>query len=262
MTSIRPLIIALLSLTVVAALGCKDPSRDVPAAVVSPGAPAEAPAVAAEATGAAAGVDAAAVAAPGEQVAPPSTVGVTDGSGAQVVAAAASESLMIVPANSAIGFTASKVTASHDGSFGQFTGSVMLNGADPTQSVFSVNIAVESITSDDERLTEHLKTDDFFAMSQFPNATFDSTGIAAVDPASGAPAGATHTITGNLTLRGQTRAISFPATVAITPQSFTATAEFSINRQDFGIAYAGRPDDLIRDGVILRLNLNIPRTAI
>ncbi len=37
-------------------------------------------------------------------------------------------------------------------------------------------------------------------------------------------------------------------------------AEFAINRKDFGIVYAGKADDLIRDGVVIKLALKVPRT--
>jgi hypothetical protein len=32
-------------------------------------------------------------------------------------------------------------------------------------------------------------------------------------------------------------------------------SEFDINRKDFGIVYPGKPDDLIRDEVVIRLDL-------
>ncbi len=34
-----------------------------------------------------------------------------------------------------------------------------------------------------------------------------------------------------------------------------AKAEFTINRKEWGIVYAGKPDDLIRDGVVLKIDL-------
>ena len=37
-------------------------------------------------------------------------------------------------------------------------------------------------------------------------------------------------------------------------------AEFTINRKDFGILYAGMPDDLIKDDVLLKIDLRIPRS--
>jgi hypothetical protein len=38
-----------------------------------------------------------------------------------------------------------------------------------------------------------------------------------------------------------------------------AMSEFSINRKDFGIVYPGMPDDLIRDLVVIKLSLALPR---
>jgi hypothetical protein len=56
-----------------------------------------------------------------------------------------------------------------------------------------------------------------------------------------------------------TRAITFPARVSVGPRAVSTTAEFSINRREFGIVYPGMPDDLIQDAVTIRLNLTAPR---
>jgi polyisoprenoid-binding protein YceI len=47
----------------------------------------------------------------------------------------------------------------------------------------------------------------------------------------------------------------------VTDAQISANAEFSINRQDFGIAYPGMPDDLIRDLVVVKLSLTLPRQS-
>jgi hypothetical protein len=67
--------------------------------------------------------------------------------------------------------------------------------------------------------------------------------------------GGTHTITGNFDLHGVKKSISFPATIQVSPDSVSANAEFSINRKDFGINYPGKADDLIRDGVVIKLTI-------
>ncbi len=67
-------------------------------------------------------------------------------------------------------------------------------------------------------------------------------------------------MTGNLTLHGQTRAITFPANITLSVAEMHATAEFTINRRDFGIVYPGMPDDLIRDGVVIRFDVRAPRS--
>ena len=164
------------------------------------------------------------------------------------------ETLAVTAENSRVEFEGSKVTGSHTGNFPDFTGSVTFDPSDLTASSVSITIDTTTLVSDNERLTGHLRSDDFFDVAVHPTSTFESTSIAA-----GGADGATHTITGNLTLVGQTRSISFPATLAVTDAALTAQAEFFILRQDFGIEYPGRPDDLIRNEVVIRLNLNLPR---
>jgi hypothetical protein len=53
--------------------------------------------------------------------------------------------------------------------------------------------------------------------------------------------GATHEITGDLDLHGVKKSITFPATITVDERGAKGTAEFTINRKDFQIAYAGKP---------------------
>ena len=155
----------------------------------------------------------------------------------------------ITPQNSKIEFVGSQVTGHHDGSFGDFSGQINYAGA-PENSRVNVTIKTASLTADDPKLTEHLKTPDFFDAAKFPEATFVSTAIKA-----GGDKGASHTVTGNLTLHGVTKAITFPATINVTPDVATVESSFSINRKDFGINYAGPADNLIRNDVVLTLHI-------
>jgi polyisoprenoid-binding protein YceI len=108
--------------------------------------------------------------------------------------------------------------------------------------------------SDQEKLTGHLKSGDFFDVEKFPKATFTSTEIKP-----GGAGGATHTITGNLELHGVKKSISFPAKVTVDASAVKADAEFVINRKDFGLVYPGKPDDLIKDEVLIKLHVTAPR---
>ncbi len=170
--------------------------------------------------------------------------------------AAGQETLPITSENSKIAFTASKVTGSHEGGFNAFSGSLQLNPAKTEASRLDIDIQMGSVFTDSERLTGHLKTADFFLIEQHPTAKFVSTEIK-----TGGENGATHTITGNLTLRGVTKTISFPANVTVAANAVTAKAEFALPRLQFGIAYAGKADDLIRDNVIIKLDVTAPRSA-
>ncbi len=178
---------------------------------------------------------------------------VEDPTGAKVAATpddATASSLAINPSNSKVEFVGAKVTASHPGGFTDFSGELELG--DPIeQSAINLTIQTASLYADKEKLTKHLKSPDFFDVAKFPTATFQSTEIR--KEAGG------HTVSGDLTLHGVTKRISFPATIDASESQVSANAEFSINRKDFGINYPGMQDDLIRDLVVIKLGLKLPR---
>lgn len=144
-----------------------------------------------------------------------------------------------------------KVTGKHDGGFKTFSGTVRLPDGKLENGTVTVDIDTESVFSDAEKLTGHLKSPDFFDTAKFPKARFAST---AIKP--GGEGGATHTVTGNLELHGVTKSITFPAKIRQSGDEVTVEAEFGINRKDFGILYAGKADDLIKDDVLIKLDLH------
>ena len=101
--------------------------------------------------------------------------------------------------NSQIEFVGSKVTGKHDGGFKAFTGTVDLVNNKPEESKVSVDIDATSIYSDDDKLTGHLKSADFFEVEKYPKASFISTKITP-DAAKGAE---NYTVTGDFNLHGQ-----------------------------------------------------------
>ncbi|MBK9165075.1 MAG: YceI family protein [Acidobacteria bacterium] len=165
------------------------------------------------------------------------------------------EALALNPENSNVEFVGSKVTGKHDGGFEKFTGTIDLVNGKPEESSVSVDIDMASVVTDAAGLTDHLKTGDFFEVEKFPKSTFASTKIVA-DTAKGANA---YTVTGDLEMRGVMKSITFPATITVSDADVAVNAEFAINRKDFGVNYAGMANDLIRDDVVLRLDLKSPR---
>lgn len=160
--------------------------------------------------------------------------------------------LSLDPAASKFDFDAAKITKTHHGSFKQFSASATLVGEE-LQSV-TAEVETPSIEADDPKLTGHLKTADFLDVEKFPKATFKSSSITEK------PSGAyTHEISGALTLHGVTENVTFPATVAVTPTSVTASGELRIDRKKFGVVYPGMPDDLIKDEVVLKPSFVFPR---
>ena len=163
--------------------------------------------------------------------------------------------LALTAENSKVEFTGSKVTGKHEGGFKAFTGTIDLVNAKAEESSVKVDIDTTSVYSDSEGLTGHLKSPDFFDVEKFPKANFTSTKIVA-DSAKGA---GDYTVTGDFELHGQKKSITFPAKITITDADVAVESEFSINRKDFGIVYAGKTDDLIRDDVVIKLNLKSSR---
>ncbi len=202
-------------------LGCENPADNKPKAVVSSAAPA------------------ASTAAAPKSAAP--------------AAPAAGEALALA-ADSKIGFVGAKLTGSHEGVFQKFEGTIELAGGKPEGGKVKISIDTASVKTDAEGLDKHLKAADFFDVEKFPKAAFTSTEIKA-----GGDKGATHTVTGEFELHGVKKIISFPATIQVGDDAVTATSEFSINRKDFGIAFAGKADDLIKDDVLIKLNVKAPR---
>lgn len=165
------------------------------------------------------------------------------------------ENLEITSENSKVLFTGSKVTGKHEGGFRQFTGTVNLVNEKPQESSVKIDIETASVFTDTDGLTKHLQTGDFFEVEKFPKASFTSTSIVP-DPTKGEYS---FTVIGDLELRGVRKSVTFPATIVVAPADVTVNSEFSINRKDFGIVYAGKADDLIRDDVVIRLDLKTPR---
>lgn len=162
--------------------------------------------------------------------------------------------LAVTPGESTIAFTGSKVTGKHEGGFKSFSGTIDLVGDKAESGKVQFEIDMPSVFTDTDGLTKHLQTGDFFDVAKFPKSSFVSTAIA---PAG--TGGDNFSVTGDLELRGVKKSVTFPATIRITPEAVTVKAEFAINRKDFGIAYAGKADDLIRDDVVIRLDLKTPK---
>ena len=157
---------------------------------------------------------------------------------------------------SKVQWTGSKVTGKHDGGFGTFKGTVEVVDGVPEKSKVDVSIDADSLTSDTEKLTGHLKSPDFFDTKANPKATFVSKEIKR-----GGDKGATHTVTGDLTIKGITKTVTFPATISVAGDAANVDAEFAINRRDFSLNYPGMPNDLIRDDVVIKLTIRAKKSS-
>lgn len=151
------------------------------------------------------------------------------------------------------------------GFFRDFTGSVTYDAGDVTRSTVEFTAKVASIDTGVAGRDNHLKTADFFDAAKFPEFTFKSTKVA--------KKGKGWVVTGDLTMKGVTKSITFPFNIA----GFLAgnersgtrmgiTAETTINRRDFGVNYDAKlPSGLqvVSDDVkvVLQIEAAMPKSA-
>lgn len=129
------------------------------------------------------------------------------------------------------------------GGFAKFSGQAQVDGG-KLKSV-SVDIDTTSLFTEIQKLTDHLKSPDFFEVNEFPTAKFESTKIEAGDAGQAA-------ITGNLTLHGVTKEISFPATVQAGAGGLSLTSEFDIDRTQFGMTFGeGKVENKVSLSVVV-----------
>jgi polyisoprenoid-binding protein YceI len=150
--------------------------------------------------------------------------------------------------DSEILFTGSKVTGSHNGGFKTFTGGFTVADNALAGTGQKITIDMKSLWSDNEKLTEHLMSGDFFNVAKHPESSFELTGLKSVSEGN-------FEVSGNLSLNGTSKNITFPASAEVSAGKAKIHAKFDINRKDFGIVYAGKADDLIRDEVVIELKL-------
>ena len=178
---------------------------------------------------------------------PAAQVSASTNSAASAPAGAETRTFAFGPASSIIQFTGSKVTGKHDGGFTNFVGELRVADGKIANTGNKVVIAIDSMWSDSDRLTGHLKSPDFFNAPEFPTSVFETSSVSG--------SGTNSTVTGNLTLHGVTKQISFPANISVSQDRVTLKAEFFIDRFDFEMKYPGKADDLIRKEVVLKLDV-------
>ena len=169
---------------------------------------------------------------------------------------------------SMITWTGSKPTGSHSGTFKLKEGSFSVDNNNVTGGSFVIDINSlnnQDLAADAEnkgKLEGHLKSPDFFDVAKYPTAKFEITSVAPFVADSSNKdiimKDATHTISGNLTLKDSTKNISFPARVTIDANTISAAADFNIDRTLWGMNYKGpgNPQDwFISKTVNLKLSL-------
>lgn len=155
-----------------------------------------------------------------------------------LTAGAADTKYALTGENTKVTFVGKKPDGKHTGGFGKLSGTATAAGDDLTKLAIAVDIETDSLFSDDAKLTGHLKSADFFDVKNQPKVTFKSTKVEKT--------AAGYTITGDLTLIGKTKSVSFPATVVEKNGTLQVSTTFTIDRTEWGMNYGkGKIDDQV-----------------
>jgi len=156
-----------------------------------------------------------------------------------------------------------KVGGEHFGTVKYNEGTVIISGKKLISAAISMDMS--SLVSTDlsgewkDKLEGHLKSEDFFNTSAFPSAQLI---IKQADEIKGAKAGANnYNIVANLTIKGITNEIRFPAMIIIKADEVIANADLSIDRTLYGIKYGsgkffeGLGDKMIEDLFLIKVRV-------
>lgn len=165
--------------------------------------------------------------------------------------------------NSKLAWEGAKVTGKHHGVINIQSGQLTRDGETLSgEFAIDMNSIVDFDLEDpqwNQKLVGHLKSDDFFAVDKHPVSIFKITNVAEYEAKEDEKA--THTITGDLTIKGITHQISFPAYVNFSEGGMTAEANFAIDRTKWDIRFRSGKffmdlgDKLIYDDIKFELNL-------
>ena len=170
------------------------------------------------------------------------------------VALVPTDTLWVDTAKSEVTWIASKITGRHNGFLRILNGELHLQESKIVGGTFLIDMTSLQATDKsigvegNRKLTAQLKSADFFDVELYPMAVFEIVSVAPYDSTATEKPGRraysdlklknpTHTITGNLEIKGTVKSITFPARVMIKPQELTARANFNIDRTKWGLTY-------------------------
>ena len=164
-----------------------------------------------------------------------------------LAASAAEHKFALTGDNTKVEFTGFKKGGKHDGGFKKLTGTASVDG-DASTLKLEAEIDADSLYSDNEKLTAHLKNPDFFDVKKYPTIKFESTKIEVNEKKA--------TITGKMTMLDKTVEVVIPTTNELSDSSLKVVAEFKIDRTKWGMNYGkGKVDDEVE----LKVTLFYPR---
>ncbi|WP_192822241.1 YceI family protein [Rufibacter sp. LB8] len=183
----------------------------------------------------------------------------------QQAASASGQTFVVDTAASSVRFTGNGVGKNHPGKFKLSTGTVAVANDQLTGGSFTINIKSMDLEEEgemfDTKLRPHLLSGDFFDADKFGTATFEITKVEPYKANSSDTSvvdGANFNVSGNFTLKGVTKNITFPANVDLDDNTLKGKANFDIDRRQWQMNYGNDKtlgDKFISETVNIELDL-------
>ena len=143
------------------------------------------------------------------------------------------QSLKPVDDLSSVKFTIKNFGFNVAGSFKGLGGTIQFDPADLNHASFDVTIDVNSINTGIDMRDNHLRSEDYFDVKNYPQIHFVSTRVVNSNKAG------TFIVYGNLTIKQTTKEVSIPFTAQQQADGFLFNGEFKMNRREFSIGGSG-----------------------
>jgi polyisoprenoid-binding protein YceI len=157
----------------------------------------------------------------------------------------------LLPAQSQITFVSKQMGVPVEGQFKRFDAQVAFDPKKPEAAKIALGIDLASVSLGVAETEAELAKPDWFASRQFPQASFQST---AVKPLGGGK----FDVAGKLSLKGTSRDIVVPVTLAQAGASTTATGAFTLKRLDFRIGEGDWKDtSMVANDVQVKFKLTL-----
>lgn len=151
------------------------------------------------------------------------------------------ETLTVDAKASTFKWHAKKVTGEHFGTANISSGTIIVEKGIVTGGTVEVDMTSINVTDLEGeykgKLEGHLKSDDFFSTAKSPKSTLV---IKKVEAIKGSKTAENYMVTADLTVKGITKEVVFPAIIAVKGNSVTANADFMIDRTQFDIKYGSK----------------------
>jgi polyisoprenoid-binding protein YceI len=149
-----------------------------------------------------------------------------------------------VDSDNAVTFVIKNFGINTKGELKGLKGNIQWNEENVAASSINVSVDANTINTGIDARDKDLKKEEYFNTDKYPVISFVSTAIT--------PGSDTHKVTGNLTMKGVTKTITFPFTATKTANGYLFSGSFTINRLDYGV---GKNSMVLNDDVDVTLKV-------